>query len=72
MQQIQTLQPEYLAELIKHQKPVTLYFKNGCKLIGTLMGMTDEVIFFNHGITEYFYKKHINSVIPITRYTAKA
>lgn len=45
MYPIQTLQPQHLDLLIKHQKPVTLYFKNGHKITGTVMGMTDEVIF---------------------------
>ncbi len=72
MHQMQTLQGEYLAQLIKRQKPVTLYFKNGCKLIGVLMGMTDEVIFFNHGITDYFYKNNIHSIMPISPHLAKA
>jgi len=71
MYQIQTLQSEYLAALIKIQKPVMLYFKNGARLHGTLTGMTDEVIFFNHGITDYFYKKTIHAVIPINLSTIK-
>ncbi len=71
MHPIQTLQREYLVQLIKCQKPVTLYFKNGCKLIGVLMGMTDEVIFFKHGITDYFYKTNINSITPISPYLTK-
>lgn len=72
MYQIQTLQSEYLAALIKYQTPVMLYFKNGCKLMGTLIGMTNEVIFFKHGITEYFYKSNINSITTIAQYTTKA
>ncbi len=72
MYPIQTLQTEYLAYLIKTQKPVVLYFKNAHKITGTLTGMADEVIFFKHGITDYFYKNHIHSIMPITKYTAKA
>ncbi len=72
MHHTQTLQSEYLTHLIKHQKPVTLHFKSGYKITGILTGMTDQVIFFKHGITEYFYKNIINSIIPITQYTIKA
>ena len=72
MYPIQTLQPEYLSYLIKTQKPVILHFKNGARLRGTVTGMTQEVIFFKYGITEFFYKKTIHSVTPITSSTVKA
>jgi sRNA-binding regulator protein Hfq len=68
----QMLQREYLAQLIKHQKPVTLHFKNGHRKNGVIMGITDEVIFFNHGITDYFYQDSIYAVNPIAHYTTNA
>ncbi len=70
MRSLHSFQSKYLDSLIKDQKPVTLYFKNGYRVIGIMMGMTDKVIFFKQSITEYFYKNNINSIIPITQYTA--
>ncbi len=70
MYAIQSLQTDYLAYLIKNQKRVTVCFKNGCKIMGVVMGMTDEVIFFKHGITKFFYKKSINALIPAAQYIA--
>lgn len=72
MYSTQILQHEYLAKLIKDQKPVTLYFKNGHRKNGVITGMTNEVIFFKHGITDYFYKKAIHAVIPITQHINKS
>ncbi len=68
---IQTLQSKYLAQLIHDQKPVTLHFKNGHRRNGLLMSMTDEVIFFKHGITDYIYKNSIHAVMPISQHTTK-
>jgi sRNA-binding regulator protein Hfq len=68
MYSIQMLQREYLAQLINDQRPVTLYFKNGSRKNGVITGVTDEVIFFKHGITEFFYKNSINAVNPISEY----
>ena len=71
MNPAQTFQFEYLSYLIKHQQPVTLHFKSGHKITGIMMGMTDTVIFFKHGITEYIYKSNIHSILPFSNYTAK-
>lgn len=67
MRAIHSLQSKYLDSLIEDKKPVMLYFKNGYRMMGVVTGITDEVIFFKHGITDYFYKNNINSVIPITQ-----
>jgi len=72
MYPIQMLQHGYLAQLIQDQTPVTLYFKNGHRKNGIITGMTNEVIFFKHGITDYFYQNNIHAVNPITQYTTNA
>jgi sRNA-binding regulator protein Hfq len=67
MYPIQTVEPEYVADLIKHQKYVALHLKNGNKFIGILVGMTEEAIFFKDVITQVFYKKAINTINPLTQ-----
>ena len=64
------LQAQYLSDLIKHQKLLHLYLKNGRKLKGFLMGMTDEAIFFREGMTEIFYKKMIHGIFPVIQANA--
>ncbi len=71
MNNVLSLQAEYLSHLIKLEKPVTIYFKNGCKIMGVIAGMNDEVIYFKHGITEYFYQNSIHSIVPVIQYTAE-
>lgn len=70
MRSLHSLQSKYLDSFIDDKKPVMLYFRNGYRIIGIVMGITDEVIFFKHGITEYFYKDDIYSVTPIIQNTA--
>ncbi len=65
MRSIPLVQSKYLDSLIEDQKPVMLYFKNGSKIMGVIIGITDEVMFFKYGITEYFYNSTIHSVVPI-------
>lgn len=67
MYDLQVLQTEYLAHLIKHKKRVTLCLRSGYRLNGVLTGMTPEAVFFKDSITEIFYKKMIAIIFPLER-----
>ena len=60
-----SLQLQYLTDLIKHQKPVNLFLKNGRKLSGLVTGITNEAIFFQHAITDIIYKRMIKTILPV-------
>jgi len=68
MHPLHAFQSKYLDSLIADQKPAALYFKDGYRIMGKVMGVTDKVVFFKHGITECIYKNHISSIIPILEY----
>ena len=64
----ESFQNFYLSNLITHQKPVTLRFKTGRKLNGTLVGMTKDALFFRCGMTEMYDKKMIYDIFPQDQY----
>jgi sRNA-binding regulator protein Hfq len=66
----QTLQYHYLSHLIKQKVPIALYLKNGNKLTGILMGMTEKFLFFKDGLTEYIDKQSVNAVLPMAAQAA--
>jgi sRNA-binding regulator protein Hfq len=65
MYHTRTLQHQYLSDLIQQQKPLHVYLKDGRRLKGFLMGMTDEAIFFREETTEIYYKKMIHGIFPV-------
>jgi RNA chaperone Hfq len=58
-------QDKFLAELIANQTPVAIYLKNGVKLTGKIIGVTNDIIFLNNPAPQMIYKKQVNTILPM-------
>jgi RNA chaperone Hfq len=58
-------QERFISELIANQTSVAVYLKNGIKLTGKIVGVTNDVIFLNQPVPQMIYKKQISTILPL-------
>jgi len=56
------MQEKFLLEFIIKKTIVSLYLRNGIKMTGTIIAMTDDIIFFNDPVPKTIYKRHVKQV----------
>ncbi len=57
-------QSRFLKQLIENQSYVSIYLKNGVRLTGKIIGLTDDIVFLNTPVPQLVYKKQINTILP--------
>ena len=64
MPTIQTIQPAFLAQLMKDEAPVSIFLVSGIKLHGVVSDFDDQVIMLKSTGTQMVYKHAISTVVP--------
>lgn len=62
----ETLQEKYFSELIESKQAVVVYLKNGKKYQGTLMSVTQDLLFIKTPSIQTLRRNQIRTIIPIT------
>lgn len=65
MYQATVYQERFLSDLIARQTPVAVYLKNGIKLTGKIIGVTNDIIFLNNPAPQLIYKRQVSTVVPL-------
>ena len=58
------LEYDFVQELIKTQKPVAVFLKNGIKLSGVIAGADEHCLYIKNIITQLVYKHAVSTVTP--------
>ncbi len=58
------LQADFLSQLQKEKKNVSIYLVNGIKLHGVIEAFDDQVVMLTNGVTQVVFKHAISTVVP--------
>lgn len=57
-------QSKFLYRLIETQSLVSVYFRNGTKMTGKIVGATADMIFLNTPVPQTIYKRRVSAILP--------
>ncbi len=57
------IEEQFLKPLIDNQVQVAIFLKNGIKLTGKIIAVTNENIFLGEPIVQMIYKKYISTIV---------
>jgi RNA chaperone Hfq len=55
-----------LSQLIKTQARVVIYLKNGVKLTGRIIAVSEDAIFLNDPAPKMIYRKIVSTIVPVS------
>ena len=61
----ESLQDKYFAQLIKSKQPVAVHLKNGKKYYGTILSVTQDLIFIQTPALETLRRNLVRTIIPV-------
>ncbi len=69
MDLINSLENNYIDDLITHQAFSSVYLKNGIRLKGRLISQDETCVFLKDGYTQMIYKYRISTITPERSFT---
>ena len=61
----ESLQEKYFLDLIETKKPVVVYLRTGRKFQGTLMSLTQDLLFIKTPGIQTFRRSQVRTIIPV-------
>lgn len=61
----ESLQDKYFSDLVKSKRPVVVYLKTGQKHQGTLMSVTQDLLFLNTPLLQTLRRNQVRTIIPL-------
>lgn len=63
----ESLQEKYFLDLIKSKQPVVIYLRSGKKYEGTVVSVSQDLLFLNTPLLQTICRSQILTIIPLTQ-----